>query len=78
MKKFYKKSKIVNLPINRVNDVFPNRFGDKVNIDERILNDKFLKGDIIDYENMDYTLVNSCHCELEVKFKQRENIAYLY
>lgn len=66
----YRYSKVVNLPINRVNDVFSNRFGDKVNINEKTLNDKFLNGEIIDYKSMDYQSVNSCHVELDLKFKE--------
>ena len=66
----YKHSKMVNLPINRVNDVFKNRFGTVVNISEKELNDKFLNGEIIDYEKMDYSNVNSCHVELPLIFKK--------
>ena len=69
----YKHSKMVNLPINRVNDVFNNRFGTKVNISEKELNDKFLKGEIIDYKSMDYSKVNSCHVELPVLFKKQKD-----
>ena len=72
----YEHSKMVNLPINRVqesyklNPMFNNKFGLKVNISEKELNDKFLNGEIIDYEKMDYSGVNSCHCELPLVFKK--------
>ncbi len=66
----YGHSKMVNLPINRVNDVFNNRFGTKVNISEKELNDKFLNGEIIDYEKLDYKNINSCHVEIPLVFKK--------
>jgi len=66
----YNNSKTVSLPINRVNDVFLNRFGVKVNITEKELNDRFLNGEIIDYENMQYENINACHVEIPVLFKK--------
>lgn len=70
----YLYSKMVSLPINRVNNVFNNKFGTKININEKELNDKFLNGETIDFEKMDYSNVNSCHVEIQLLYKNENNI----
>ena len=45
---------------------------------EKELNDKFLNGEIIDYEKMDYSGVNSCHCELPLVFKKQKDWKFIF
>lgn len=58
------KSVFVNAPVNRVQDIYPNKAGDSHFISSRELNDKFLDGHKIDYGAIDFSQVRGCHEEL--------------
>jgi len=68
----YKQSVLVGVPVNTVQNTFENRKGEKFGIDTKELNDKYLNGEIINYERLDFSNINSAHCELEYKFKSYE------
>jgi len=63
-------SYIVNTPINRVQDTFQNSYGKNFGISQKDLNDKYLSGQVIDYDRMDFSNVVGCHQELKMEFKK--------
>jgi len=67
--KCFKKSKLVSIPANLVNDTFKNRHGLEFGISEKELNDKYLGGEIIDFESLDFSDVNGPHKEIKYNFK---------
>lgn len=62
----YEFSKILNCPINRVQTTYNNICG---NVDVEYLNENFLNGKIINIENFDNILNNSCHQEYEIELE---------
>ena len=68
MMESYKHSKLVGVPVNVVQNVFPNKQGEKFGITAKELNDKFLKFEYVDLETMDFSNVVGCHQEIEYKF----------
>jgi hypothetical protein len=62
----YDKSKVINLPINKVQNYNNNKHG---NITQKYLNDKFLSGNIISIHNIKYIDNISCHQEIQIKFE---------
>ncbi len=66
----YKQSVLVGVPINIVQNVCPNRKGEQYGISTKELNDKYLNNEIIDYKRIDFSDINSAHCELKYKFKE--------
>lgn len=62
-------SKLVGIPVNVVQNVFPNRKGEKFGISAKDLNDKFLNGYFINFESMNFNgTVIGAHQEIEYKF----------
>jgi len=61
----YEKSRIMNLPLNKVQNYNNNVHG---NISAKYLNDQFLSGKIISLENIRGFDNTSCHQEIEIKF----------
>ena len=66
----YKQSVLVGVPNNIVNTTHPNRKGEMFGISVEDLNEKYLKGEIIDYDKLNFLNINSAHCEIEYKFKK--------
>lgn len=66
----YTESKLVGVPVNMVNSVFNNRHGLQYYISEKELNDRYLKGEMIDFKNLDFTNINGPHKEIKYNFKQ--------
>lgn len=64
-----KESKLINVPANRVQNVFPNRY-DK-SWDENQLNEKFLNGERLSLENVTNIDTNAVHYPLEYKFYKK-------
>lgn len=62
-------SKIVNIPMNRVNTTFKNRFLNTFSIDD--LNTLFMEGKKIDIDSLDKSLVNSPHQDVPFSFMVR-------
>lgn len=61
----YKDSKVFNIPMNRVQETFQNPCGD---VDTKILNDKFLSGEVINIDVFNGFQNSACHQEVEVEF----------
>jgi len=66
----YKTSVLINSPNNMVNITYPNRNGEKYGFTTKELNDKYLNGEVIDFERMDFSSIIGCHQEIEFKFKK--------
>lgn len=64
-----KQSLLVGVPVNIVQNAFENRQEEKFGTSTKGLNDKYLNGEIIDYEALDFSNINSAHCELKYEFK---------
>lgn len=67
--KCFTESKLVSIPVNLVNNTFKNRNGLEFGISEKELNDKYLGGEIIDLESLDFRDVNGPHKEIKYEFK---------
>jgi hypothetical protein len=67
--KSFTESKLVSIPVNLVNDTFNNRYGLEFGIHEKELNDKFISGETIDLNAMDFSGVNGPHKEIKYEFK---------
>ncbi len=61
----YDKSRIMNLPLNKVQNVNNNVFG---HISADFINEQFLQGKRISMENIDGFENTSCHQEIDIKF----------
>jgi hypothetical protein len=66
----FKESALVGVPVNLVNDSFNNRNGLKYPISVETLNKKFLDGEIIDLNALNFGDINGPHKELEYVFKK--------
>lgn len=66
----FKESCLVGLPINRVNNEIPNRFGVEFGINEIELQKLFDEQLKIDWQEMDYSSINGPHKEIQLKFKK--------
>ncbi len=66
----FEESRLVSIPINLVNDTFKNRHGLEYYMSEKELNDRYLNGEIIDLNAMDFTNINGPHKEIKYEFKQ--------
>ena len=63
-------SRLVNTPINIVQNVFHNRKGEKYGMSTKELNDKYLNDEIIDYSSLNFSNIVGCHQEIELEFKK--------
>ena len=70
MMESYKQSKLVGIPINIVQNVYPNKQGEKYGITAKELNDKFLNNELVDFKNLDFSNVIGCHQEISFSFKK--------
>lgn len=66
--KCFTESKVVSIPVNLVNDTFDNRHGLEFGISELELNNKYLNGEIINLNAMDFSNVNGPHKEIKYEF----------
>jgi hypothetical protein len=65
----YKYSKLVNTPINRVQETFQNLSGMKYKNSAEDLNEMYLDGVCFNFSKMDFNEINSCHQEIRPSFK---------
>lgn len=65
-----KESVLVGVPVNLVNDSFNNRNGLKYPISVETLNEKFLNGEKINLNALNFSDINGPHKELEYVFKK--------
>jgi hypothetical protein len=66
----FQTSRLVGIPVNRVNLEVPNRFGQKFPISEKELLEKFKNGESIDWQGMDFSQIIGSHQELNLKLKK--------
>jgi hypothetical protein len=64
----FEHSHLVGLPVNLVNEAGKNFFGKKYFYDPYDLCTKYLEGWRIDLHRMDFSGINSAHCELKLEF----------
>ena len=65
----YEHSKLVNTPINRVQETFKNLSGEKYDYSAEDLNEMYLDGVLIDLKKMNFNEINGCHQEIRPIFK---------
>jgi len=65
----YKHSKLVNSPINRVQETFQNLSGMKYRYSVEDLNEMYLDGLILNLEKMNFNEITGCHQEIQPFFK---------
>jgi hypothetical protein len=66
----YMHSVLVGVPANKVQSVFENRSGEQFGFSVSDLNARYLSGERIDLDVMDFSGIRGCHQELEYKFKK--------
>jgi hypothetical protein len=64
----FRRSRVVNIPANLVNETFANRHGSDYEVDD--LNERFLVGERIDVASMDFGNVLGCHQEVPFLFRR--------
>jgi hypothetical protein len=65
------KSVFVNAPINRVQDIYPNKAGNTHSVSSKELNDYYLDGyNRINYGAIDFSQVRGCHEELSLPMEK--------
>lgn len=67
----FQKSALVTVPINRVQDAFPNQAGIFHPVSAKELNRRYLNGEVIDYSSIDFSSINSTHQELKFGFRSK-------
>ena len=65
----YENSKLVNTPINRVQETFQNLSGMKYKNSVEDLNEMYLDGVYFNFSKMDFSEINGCHQEIRPSFK---------
>lgn len=66
----FTKSKVVSLPVNRVNETHPNRFGQLGASEPQELNDRFVSGERLLLDNLTKRQVNAAHVEMPLEFNE--------
>jgi hypothetical protein len=66
----FENSSVVNSPTNIVQNTFQNRAGESFGISSKELNEKYLNGEIIDFDKIDFSNIVGCHQELKFEFKK--------
>lgn len=62
----YSQSRLVNIPANRIQDDFPNRYGEAHPRSAESLNAAFLAGQRIDYDALDFSGIDGVNKEIEL------------
>jgi len=69
----FKESLVVNTPLNLVGSS-ENMSGQKFGVSLEELNKKYLEGHDPDLDNMDFSNIQGCHQEIQLKFKEVANV----
>lgn len=69
----YKHSALVNTPVNIVQNVYENRQGEQYGITAKDFNAKYLAGEVISYDAIDFSKIIGCHQELPLTFTKHAN-----
>jgi hypothetical protein len=64
----FQHSVVVSIPANIVNETFVNRHGNLFTVEN--LNDRFLAGERVDLDSMDFSCIVACHQEIPFVFRQ--------
>jgi hypothetical protein len=62
----YKQSRVFGCPVNRVNSSHPNRFGTTIALPTAELNSRYLAGERVDLDVLDYADIRAVHHELHL------------
>jgi hypothetical protein len=65
----HRESHLVGIPVNRVNETHPNRYGEDHEASERDLNSVYLEGKILDLDSVRADRVTAAHAEMELVFE---------
>lgn len=65
----FHESRLVGLPLNRVNETTPNRNGDTHPYSVQELNDRYLSGERIDLTALDFSDIRGAHQEIPLVFR---------
>ena len=65
----YQRSLICGVPVNRVNETHPNRYGETKFLDTVDLNEQFLLGDRLSLNGFQPSDINAAHVELPLRFE---------
>jgi hypothetical protein len=68
----FEQSVVVNTPINIVNEVYNNRQGEQFAVSVEEFNKRYLDGEVIDLEKIDFSNIIGCHQELYLPFKNKQ------
>lgn len=63
----YERSVLTGVPANRVNETHPNRCGSDPSRTAAFLNDRYLSGERIDLDALDFSTVSAAHQEIDLK-----------
>ena len=66
----YRESHLVGIPANRVNETHPNRYGESWPLDERLVNDRYLRGDRLDLSAVSADAVTGAHVEIPLRWRR--------
>jgi hypothetical protein len=69
--KCFNESKLVSIPANLVNETFMNRHGLEFSMSEKELNYRYISGESIDLNSMDFSNINGPHKEIKYIFKKK-------
>ena len=69
----FQESMVVNIPLNLVGSS-ENMSGQKFGVSLGELNQKYLEGHDPDLDNMDFSNIQGCHQEIQLKFKEVANV----
>ena len=67
----FRESCLVSIPANVVTTTHANRAAEDPELSTAALNERFLAGERIDFDRMDFSAVDAAHCELPLVFTQR-------
>jgi hypothetical protein len=67
----FEKSALVTVPINRVQTLMANAAGLFYGISTTELNQRYLAGEVIDYDKIDFSGINGTHAELAYSFRRK-------
>jgi len=66
----FNQSRLVNNPINIVQETYSNRSGESFGFTVADLNEEYLNGYVIDIDDIDFSNIEGCHQEMEIKLKK--------
>ncbi len=63
----FQESCVVSIPVNVVTSTHRNRSADRADWSPAVLNQRFLRGERIDLDAMDFSRVNGAHCDIALR-----------